>query len=442
MRVKASLESYHKEIRAVFSVCPTDTTSALFEVNTSRIPSFSNWIVTGRFDAAILSGSLCYLMFRSCIRDLAKWGVIWILGQFLYSRRSQHLRELPCAERIFVGFVTLRANQLTSKDYDGFRESLSGGLAELSFGLRLPFVGLKRYLEGDANVLPVLAYVRFNDVVSGIRRQLKLARVLASSPGVSPAILATFRQDVATGHPVASYVIGKTVGALCRKTAPQTTLYFPMERHDWEQIALANVSGIRRVEAVQNCTFSPLDLNMYLIEKLSPAYRQAMPDCLHVLDDSWGDVFQNELGFSCEIRQLEKHRFSNECFKLQLDGRTPRLLYIGSINPVKLQLDLEALASLRNHVTVEVRLHPSLSNYTLPAGFARSIELNGRFGWCVFADTSLVFQIDCARDYMIFIEHDSIPTQDPTAWFPNFGSSRMVASDVASLCARTQDCIA
>jgi hypothetical protein len=430
---RAVIDAYYSSLSGAIADIPTATPSGVFELNASRHPRFAQELLGGFNHGSEAAAPPVRNIILGTMRDLAKWLFIWLLGRVFYRRRSQHLLALGHAKLVFIGFVTSRGGQLVAKDFDGFRESLPMDASSISIGLRLPFLGLRRYLQGDEDVLPVLAYARLADVLKGIVQQVFLARALLTSTSIRNETRSVCLRDILSGHAVASYVVGQTVAWLSKSTQISTTIYFPMERHDWEQIALTQLSGVRRTEAVQNCTFSPADLNMYRCTRHAPSYRQAMPDRLHVIEARWGQVFRDELGLTCEITTLVKHRFSGTRYPLVLDGVTPRVLYLASINRDKLMLDLEALFPLCNRIKVEVRLHPSLRSYPLPACFARSVGLSGSFGWCVFSDTSMVFQLDCEHEHLLFIEHDCIPSQDPTQWFADFGSQRIAAAALPAL---------
>lgn len=424
------LDAYLASLQTVIATLPGDTPSGVFELNTSRQPGFCQWVMRHGASPGGVSSIPLGCILKAALRDLAKWLSITLLARVFYRQRRRHLNALEQSRRIFAGFVTERNSRLVAKDFDGFRDTLPPEPSALTLGLRLPYLGMRKYLSGDEDVLPVLAHARLTDVLAGLMRQWKLARAMHYAPGVGAPAKMLCISDMLSGHAVASFVIGKTVSRLARRSSQEATIYLPMERHDWEQIALFLLEGARRTEAVQNCTFSPADLNMYHTAAIAPRYRQVMPHELHVLDTAWERVFREALGFSCKVTPMTQHRFSGTRFSLVLDGQTPRLIYLASINREKLAADLGALSALLDRVAIEVRLHPSLNDYPLPAGFTRSNDLSGPYGGCVFADTSMVFQLNCARENLIFIEHDTLPNQNPTRWFPDFGSRQIPAAQL------------
>lgn len=427
MQPKERIENYFSAIHPVIAASGSATPSGIFELNTSRRPRFAQWIIGGAPQTRSSQAAATWSLFRASLREFTKWTLISLMARLLYRRRAVHRRALLHAQHVFIGFVTKRNTRLVAKDFDGFRECLPGNAPKLSIGLRLPFLGMRDYLRGDQDVLPVMAHVSLSDVAAAIARQLKLARAVMSDRTLDAHIRDTCLQDIQSGHAVASQLIGTTVAKLAKKTPANARLYFPMERHDWEQLALTALQRVRHTEAVQNCTFSPLDLNMYRCPTYGPAYRHAQPDRLHAIDSHWARVFRDELGLDCQIDIAPRNRFTGNRFKLELDGHSPSLLYLASINHDKLKRDLAVLATLADRCSVEVRLHPSLAQLVLPHGIKQSKTLADNYGWCVFADTSMVFQLDCDHSRLLFIEHPDIPTQDPTAWFPDFGARRIRA---------------
>jgi len=88
---------------------------------------------------------------------------------------------------------------------------------------------------------------------------------------------------------------------------------------------------------------------------------------------------------------------------------------------------------IATRINVDVRIHPSITNFPLNAIFniapRNSFE---DYGCCVFGDTSMVFQLICDHKYLIYIDHDSIPNQNPTQWFSDFGSENIKAEELLS----------
>src|SRR5262249_33823500 len=123
---------------------------------------------------------------------------------------------------------------------------------------------------------------------------------------------------------------------------------------------------------------------------------------------------------------LEQHRFSAQRFMLRLEGGVRRILYLGSINAEKVARDLRALATLRDTVEVEIRLHPSCANLPAAAGVVQQTGFDGTHGACIYADTTMVFQLDTDRSRLVFIDHPGFPNQDPAAFFTSWPGRTVV----------------
>ena len=428
MRILKILKQYGRFLSRIDFDAANEMPSGLFELNTSRSPHFVQWVIDGCTNKGSAVSSWVLIDSIFILRDLAKWTCISLLCGFLYKKKKNHLKLLKTTKIIFVGFVDQRKGKLYAKDYEGFRERIELKNQSLTIGLRLPRLNLFKYMRGGNDVMPVFAFVRFKDLLYGLSKQRKFQQIVQKLENLPAEMKKMCVRDIHSGHALGSFLLGTTVARLCQNTSRNAKVYFPMERHDWEQVAITKLSGLRRIEAVQNCTFSSYDLNMYRHTPGLPNFRKTIPDKINVLDSDWKRVFQEKLGFNCKISVMQKHRFSEKAILLNLNGETPRLLYLASINREKLFLDFEALTPLSRKLFIEVRLHPSLNHVALPAGFRKATDISHSYGWCVYADTSMVFQLKCKREYLLFIQHESFPNQDPTRWFSGFGSRQISAS--------------
>jgi len=433
LQILKNLRQYGRLLSGIDPETAKEMTSGLFELNTSLNPYFVKWVLDGSPHKGLATSPDHIYDLIWLLRDLAKWSLIILLVAIFYKKKKKHLKILKKSKKVFVGFVNLHHGQLNAKDYEGFRQSIGSKALSITIGLRLPNINLVQYIRGSKDVIPVLAFVRFRDLFAGLAKQRIFHEKVFKSKNVPAEMKTLCARDIKSGHALGSFLIGETVARLCRSTSRNAKVYFPMERHNWEQLAITRLSGIRRTEAVQNCTFSAVDLNMYCHTPGLPNFRKTVPDKLHVLDSNWKFVFMRKLKFKCEISIMKKHRFSKKNILLNLNGQTPRILYLASINQEKLFLDLNTLSNLRGQIIIEVRLHPSLMNVALPIGFTKANSISGAYGWCVYADTTMVFQLKCKREYLLFIRHESFPNQDPTRWISGFGSRQVSASRINSI---------
>jgi hypothetical protein len=122
------------------------------------------------------------------------------------------------------------------------------------------------------------------------------------------------------------------------------------------------------------------------------------------------------LGITSAASVLKSNRFSGVSFPIQLSAASPRVLYVGSITRRKVAKDLEVLAEMPAPYEVEARLHPSLIDIPLPGRIRVSKEIEGSYNSVVYADTSMVFQFECDRSKLIFLDHPDMLNQDPAAF--------------------------
>ena len=438
MSVKEDVKRYFKFLAARLDIDSVTFISPLFELNTSRAPKLTQAIICHEFNeniSCVISPKIKYflLLMMGSIRVAIKWFVIILLAKVIYRKRNNHIERIKKSNAILVGFVALREGVLNAKDFDGFMDNFPEKELISIIGLRLPSVSMTKYLAGNHEVIPLLGHIQISAVLKSLLMQVLNGVKILKSFNIPQSAREICSEDWLSGHSCASYIYGDAIKRIVMNSQATAVTYFPFERHDWEQVALTGLKGFRKVECVQNCTFSPLDLNMYANFQDAPAYRKTQPDRIHAINSSWASIFRESLGFLCPIEIMHKHRFSDASFQINLDGSKKRMLVISGINKEKLDLDLKALLPIATRINVDVRIHPSITNFPLNAIFniapRNSFE---DYGCCVFGDTSMVFQLICDHKYLIYIDHDSIPNQNPTQWFSDFGSENIKAEELLS----------
>ena len=437
---KDVISEYYRTLLPLVETSRGLTPTGIFELNTSRTPEFVARVLRRKaFDFHPRRSAAMLVLFAAILTQLFKWTAIILASRFFYRNRKEHLQLLASAEAIFVGFVTSRQKALIAKDFDGFRETLPVGSNQcITIGLRLPSVGFKQYLKGGERVIPVMSFITMRMVFASILGQLRLYRSIKSNTRLSQThVEVQFFADVVSGHSIASFIVANAAARLLNRCSHSAKFYFPMERHDWELLTMTHIRNKANICAVQACTFSPMDLNMYHCTGGAPLYRQAIPNVLYFVDSEWRAVFSEHLNFKCRMEKLLKTRFSDHVFPLNLDTHSKNILYLASINHVKLNLDLEALILLTEKFSVHIRLHPSLRQEGLDSRFKIADDLSASYAWCIFADTSMVFQLECDKSRLLFIDHAAIPAQDPTLWHPEFGSRRVTPEHLRQVCLAT-----
>ncbi len=436
--ITEDVERYFHFLSSRLKINSSAYTSPFFELNTSRTPKLVQAILCNEIEQATPIGLSVKIKFFlilviGTLRFTFKWIFIAVLVKIFYKNRLLDIKALQGSDVILVGFVAMRNGSLEAKDFDGFSERFDKNAKISTIGLRLPSIPISKYLAGNERVIPLLSYVRFPVIFKCLLKQFVSGVNLLKNFDLPLSLQEVCAEDWTRGHSCGSYILGDAIEFMVMLSRPTAVIYFPLERHDWEQVAITRIKGSRRIECVQNCTFSPMDLNMYLNFRCAPGYRGTQPDRLHVINKQWASVFRESLGFSCPIDVMDKHRFSDASMRINLDGLKKRILVISGINKQKLDLDLRALLPIANCYEIEVRIHPSILNYPLPPTFkSASINLEQRYGWCVYADTSMVFQLVCDRRYLLYIDHEGIPNQNPAQWFDDFGSANIKAANLLS----------
>lgn len=430
-RAREALDSYFTAI-APLSRCAEDIPSAAFELSTSAHPETTQYI----FDGRILESTVCpshgRILLRFLLRETIKLALFKMLALGWRIRHGRHASETRrWASALMVGFANFRDGRLMLQDYAGFVETEMAIARRVSLALRLPQISVCAFFYGcSAEIQPVYAFMRWSDLISGwraIRRQLRAIRSEPRLAGTRVEALAL--QDVASGHFMHGWLIARAIKRCATQDiSPAAPVIFPMERHDWELLSMCWLQAAkRRVWAVQNCTFSPNDLNMYAGLAAAPAYRNTLPDRLYVLAGRWSSVFE-ALGLTVPLRVLQRHRFSSQCFSLDLRAGVSKLLYLGSINRRKVAQDLAILAQFSG-IEVELRLHPSMTDLPEAAGFARAGTLDACYGAAVYADTTMVFQLHTDRSRLLFLDHPAFPNQDPACFFTDWPGKTIDCAD-------------
>lgn len=414
------VEDYFCSLEPLIKACGDSIPSGIFELNTSRSPGFSRMVLMG---GHLENTNLHYYSWLKFIptaaRQILKWLAIILLSKFYYRNRKRHEKELRETDAVFVGFGRKQNNKLVPKDFVGLVDSKQFKTSKTSFvSLRLTNVSFRDYFSLDPNTIPILGYVKLSTIFSALIQQKKLIDASRVCNQFSNTVIhETILSDFESGHAVSSYVIGHTIASLLNATlADSCEVHFPFERHDWEQLSMYSLRKELIICWVQSCTFSPQDLNMYQSNS-GPAYRKAIADKIYVLSDKWKSVIQKNLLIDTNFHVLESNRFSGTTIRLTFNDKSNCVAYIASINRKKVEKDLEVLSNLGNSYSVDVRLHPSLKDIELPPNVKLNHELDGEYKLCVFADTSMVFQLDNDPKRLVFIVHDSIPNQNPTKWF-------------------------
>lgn len=434
--IHKKLEDYFKKLGPITQIGNGAIPNGIFELNTSRSSVYCKSVLDGSaFDKSGVAPPNTPRLYYQLSKQALKWLFLIVLAKLEYREKSRHRELLNDCQRAFVGFAVERDSQLVAKDFDGVRETLpEKNAAALSLALKHPTVDFIRYLRADEYILPVIAYVKMKHVLAAFSGQLALLRAIQKTAAVrSSRVEQQCSEDICSGHAISSHILGVAIGELLANTRALEEVYFPTERHDWEQIALHIIAHKKISYCIQNCTFSPYDLNMYVVGNFAPEYRKAQPSKLSVISHQWKNVFQTQLRYRCPLDQLKQDRITGRPIPVAFNPNVCRILYLSSINKGKLLLDLEALKPLALEMEIEVRVHPSISAGPLEQGFKLSNTIEGEFSWCVFADTSMVFQLQYPHEQLVFISHDTLLTQDPTEWFTDFGSRSVHQRNILSL---------
>jgi hypothetical protein len=435
---RAALERYLASVASLVRASGDATPCAVFELSTSADPLFAQKVLDGTASApdartpASHRGRLAFI-----VRESLKFVVLWALGWRWRFGHRDAFRALARAEALLVGYVAVRDGRAVAQDFRGFVDTELRDRRIATIGRRLPQTPVRAYFAAcGTDVIPVEACLRWRDLLRGLRAGLRLLRAAADLPPSSP-VRAVVAQDVGGGHMMSGWLGAHGTAARIVQHLPHSApVCLPMERHDWELLLTRAVRARGySVWAVQNCSFSPFDLNMYAALRGAPDYRNAQPDRLFLLAPVWENVFR-ELGLACAMSVLSSHRFSGVSFPLRL-ASGHGLLYLGSINAEKVRRDLRTLAALPEPSRVQLRLHPSLANLPEAAAFGRQKDFDTPYGLCVYADTTMVFQLDADRSRLCFLDHEGFPNQDPAAFFGDWPGSTLQcrghADDAATL---------
>ncbi len=417
--IRHRIEEYYSRISPICRLADETGASAIFELNTSNNSEVAVAVLEGTALYPCRRGSGWPAFVLGCLRELLKRIVLYILARVLGRNRHRDHEHLRTANTVLVGFVAPRGDILVAKDFEGFREAYLFDKRVVTLAQHLPFTPWRRYF-GEKNVVPVEAHIRFLDVFRSLRILARLYAAIRRDVRLKGTLVeCVFLEDFCNGHAIGSMLYARTVARLLEDTASDAVVCLPMERHEWEQVLLLELIEKRTVIAVQACSFSPDDLNMYVAGPPAPRYRRLVPHRLFVISEQWAEVFR-KLGFDCVIEVARRHRFSNTSFHLRLQAGTGRILYLGSINEAKVSRDLEALQMLKNQWKIHIRLHPSLANVPQARFFLKAKDLSEAYDWCFFSDTSMVFQLKCDTRRLVWIDHEHFPNQDPTRWFPDW----------------------
>ncbi|WP_445678487.1 hypothetical protein [Radicibacter daui] len=426
---KAAVEAYMASL-APLTEEGAGIASAIFELSTSADPVYSRLVLkTARIQAAADRTTGWLAICRGTLRELAKFMARSLLIRLLRrtSANRDH-RAVAGAEAILVGFLADSGGGLVAKDFAGFCETELTGRRIVACGLRLPQVSWRRYLGDRGASVPLEAHFRFVDLAQALRRQILFYRALRSVPALRGSrIDAAFVADFASGHATGSMLYAAAAARLAQY-APDAVVCLPMERHDWEQLLIARLRAAgRQIWAVQNCTFSPNDLNMRVPDN-APRHRRLSPDLLFVIGPHWPAIFA-DLGVTTPTTALRRHRFSGATYDLKLSKQGRGILYLGSINYAKVSRDLAALSLIRDKIGVWVRLHPTMTEMPLAQSFPRATDLSAHYGYCVYADTTMVFQLRTDQRRLAYLDHPDIPNQDPAGWFDDWPGTTISVSN-------------
>ncbi len=435
-RTRQALERYCAQVRDLVRASDGAVPSAVYELSTSASPEFAQRVLDDRALEQVKVPSVATCVAKLVVRETLKMLVLSATGLLWRMRHGRvAMRSLRESTAVQVGFVAIREGRAVAHDFHGFTETVLRDQRVAVLGRRLPQESMRTYLGYcRPPVVAIEAYLRWSDLWSGLTAAIRLRRRVASLSATRGTVVEQHvNADIVSGHMMSGWMMARAVIRLVtRHTAPETPVCLPMERHDWETLVTQSLSDRNRaVWAVQNCTFSPLDLNMYAAVGGAPRYRSAVPQRLFVVSQSWGTIFA-ELGMRAPPTILEQHRFSAQRLPLRLAPGVRRILYIGSINAQKVIRDLQALRTLRGSVEVEIRLHPSCANLPAAADFTRQPGLDGTYGACVFADTTMVFQLETDRSRLVFLDHPGFPNQNPAAFFASWPGKTVVWGDQQS----------
>lgn len=415
--------------------------SGIFEIDTSRMSEFVRWIAEWATDlehgkskddrkTSRLKGYFVFLTILSFIpREIFKWTVIWFMGRFWYKKRQLHIDLLGRSQRLFIGFCVYELDRFSAKDFRGFvSEKQSRVETNLNLVLKLPSVKWKDYIAGDDRSLPIFAYIKFNQVIKTVFNQIQLLKSLMAQFEVGHPILIQHATDLKNGHTIASVLISLSISNILHNHTKSLVITLPFERHDWEQLIIHNLKSRFRIEAVQACTFSPNDLNMYVVDTRLPClhYRTVSPHQIYSINKKWSVIISKRLGANTSISVLRKNRFSGINYAIQFSKASRVVLYISGINPRKTELDINVLLSCRDNIIVQARVHPSIKNYLVNSSRVKyCADISDTYLACVYADTSMVFQLVCDRSRLVYISHTVIQDQNPTDWFSNYGTMKI-----------------
>lgn len=441
--VSRRLKEHFERFDDMRSLVETGVPSILFEGSTSAFPHITHAALQGDYGQPPSPSKLSLIFLRFVARETAKFLLIKALALVwrLHHQRQAN-RNFACASVVLAGFHAEKDGALHPKDFAGFLETKLRQHRVVSLALRLPKQSLPRFFRlCDDHVVPVAAFFRWRDFVSGLRRARSLLRHYEKRRAALGLIHPLLIASVSRGHFMHSWLTAKAITVRMEKHAgAATVLCLPMERHDWEILTLywQQARG-RCVWAVQNCTFAPTDFNMYPCIEAAPSFRKAQPDRLFCISKSWAQVFKS-LGFTMPIELLSQHRFSRATYPVLTDADASAVLYLGSINRTKVEFDLKALTGLKKDLNVHFRLHPSMAGKLDLGAFAEDAPLDLPYRYIFYADTSMIFQIEGDAARFIFLDHAEIPNQDPARFFLSWPGRSLVCKagtisqrDVASL---------